>query len=96
MNETISGSITKHNELQRLEAANRARRLEQALQKMEDLSRQRGDLLHRSSHDLRSSLGLSMSAPSVLQMGGLSSKERQQYIDMLNRNLANVQSLLTG
>lgn len=96
MNETIGGSITKHDELQRLEAANRATSLEQALQEMEALSRQRGDILRTSSHDLRSSLGLSMSAASVLQTDDLSNEERQQYADMLNRNLANVQGLLAG
>ena len=96
MNETIGGSISKHDELQRLEAANRAASLEQALQQMEDLSRQRGDLLRTSSHDLRSGLGLSMGAAYLLQTEGLSPEERQQFVDMLNRNLANVQSLLTG
>ena len=49
VNEIIRGSITKHDELQRLEAANRATSLEQALQQMEELSRQRGDLLRTSS-----------------------------------------------
>ena len=96
MNETIGGSISKHDELQRLEAANRASSLEKALQQMEELSRQRGDLLRTSSHDLRSGLGLSMGAAYLLQTEDLSPEERQQYVDMLNRNLANVQSLLTG
>ncbi|WP_461131841.1 sensor histidine kinase [Spirosoma aerophilum] len=96
MNETISGSITKHNELQRLEAANRAASLEQALREMEDLSRQRGDLLRTSSHDLRSGLSLSMGAAYFLKMDDLSSEDRQQYVDMLNRNLTTVQTLITG
>ncbi len=96
MNEAIVGSIAKHDELQRLEASNRATSLERALQEMEDLTRQRGDMLRTSSHDLRSSLGISMSAASVLKIDDLSTEERQQYVDMLNRNLANLQSLLTG
>ncbi|WP_018620436.1 sensor histidine kinase [Spirosoma luteum] len=96
MNDIIRGSITKHDELQRLEAANRATSLEQALQQMEELSRQRGDLLRTSSHDLRSGLGVSLGAASVLQTEDLSPEERQQFMDMLNRNLTNVQALLTG
>ncbi|AKD54813.1 sensor histidine kinase [Spirosoma radiotolerans] len=96
MTQTLGGSVVKHDELQRLEAANRAASLEAALQGMEDLARQRGDMLRTSSHDLRSGLGLSIGAASILQMDDLSSEERQQYIDMLNRNLARVQSLLTG
>ena len=94
MNETIEGSVTKHDELQRLEAANRAINLEEALEKMEELSRQRGDLLRTSSHDLRGGLGISIGAASLLQAENLSYEERQQYVDMLNRNLTNVQSLL--
>ena len=96
INEIVRGSIAKHDELQRLEAANRATSLEQALQEMEVLSRQRGDILRTSSHDLRSGLGISMGAASLLQTENLSPEERQQFVDMLNRNLANVQSLLTG
>ncbi|MCX6213626.1 HAMP domain-containing sensor histidine kinase [Spirosoma sp.] len=96
MHEAMRGSITKHDELQRLEAANRAASLEQALKEMEDLSRQRGDFLRTSSHDLRSGLSLSMGAAHFLQMDDLSLEDRQQYADMLTRNLTNVQSLLTG
>ena len=96
MTQTLGGSVVKHDELQRLEAANRAASLEEALQGMEDMSRQRRDMLRTSSHDLRSGLGLSIGAASILQMDDLSPEERQQYIDMLNRNLASVQSLLTG
>lgn len=96
MTQTLGGSVVKYDELQRLEAANRAISLEEALQGMENMSRQRGDMLRTSSHDLRSGLGLSMGAASILQMDDLSPEERHQYIDMLNRNLASVQSLLTG
>ncbi|NID09003.1 sensor histidine kinase [Fibrivirga algicola] len=96
MNETIGGSITKHDELQRLQAANRAASLEQALLEMQALSRRRGDLLRTSSHDLRSGLGLSMGAAYFLQMDDLSPEDRQQYMDMLNRNLNHVQSMLTN
>ncbi|MEZ0484939.1 sensor histidine kinase [Fibrella aquatica] len=96
MNETIGGSVTKHDELQRLQAANRASSLEKALEEMEALSRQRGDLLRTSSHDLRSGLGLSLGAANLLQMEDLSEQERQQFMEMLNRNLTHVQSMLVN
>jgi signal transduction histidine kinase len=95
MNEIIGGSVAKHDELQRLEAANRATSLQQALEQMEELSRQRGDLLRTTSHDLRSGLGISLGAAYLLQTDELSQEERHQYVDMLNRNLVNLQSLLT-
>ena len=96
MNETIVGSVAKHNELQQLEAANRAASLQQALEQMNDLTRQRGDLLRTSSHDLRGSLSLVSGAASVLSFKDLPGEERDQFIDILNRNLANIQSLLTN
>ncbi|MEZ0539979.1 sensor histidine kinase [Fibrella arboris] len=96
MNDIVSGSLSKHDELQRLQAADRAASLEEALQEMYDLSRQRGDMLRTSSHDLRSSLGLSRGAASLLQLDNLSEEDRKQSIDMLNRNLAHVESMLTS
>ncbi|MBO0948975.1 sensor histidine kinase [Fibrella forsythiae] len=96
MNDIVSGSISKHDELQRLQAADRAASLEEALQEMYDLSRLRGDMLRTSSHDLRSGLGLSIGAASLLQLDGLSQEDRKQYSDMLNRNLAHVESMLTS
>ena len=96
MNETIGGSITKHDELQRLEAANRAASLREALQKMEELSQQRGDLLRTSSHDLRSGFGLIHGAVQLLKLDDLSNEDRDRFLDILNRNLTNIQSMLTG
>ncbi|QDK78642.1 HAMP domain-containing histidine kinase [Spirosoma sp. KCTC 42546] len=94
MTETIEGSVQKYDEFQRLEAANRFSTLQQALDQIQSLSRQRGDLLRTSSHDLKSSFGIINSAASVLRMEGLSDQEREQFMDMLNRNLTHVQSML--
>lgn len=94
MTETIEGSVQKYDEFQRLEAANRFSTLQQALDQIQSLSRQRGDLLRTSSHDLKSSFGIINSAASVLKMEGLSDQEREQFLDMLNRNLTHVQSML--
>lgn len=96
INETIRGSISKHNELQRLEAANRAASLQEAVGEMEELTRQRGELLRTSSHDLRSGLGIISSAAQVLNMDDLNEEERKRFAEMLNRNIGHVQSLLTG
>ncbi|UHG93936.1 sensor histidine kinase [Spirosoma oryzicola] len=95
INQTVGESITKLDELQRLEAANRATSLQKALQEMEELSRQRTELLRTSSHDLRSGLGLISGAAQVLNMDELTEEERKRFTEMLNRNLSNVQSSLT-
>jgi signal transduction histidine kinase len=96
MSETINGSVQKYDELQRLEAANRATALQLAIEQMETISRQRGDMLRTSSHDLRSSFGIVNSAAFLLKTEGLSEQEREQYLDMLNRNLDNIQYMLSN
>ena len=96
MNETMHGSIKKYDELQRLEAANRVSTLQKALHQMEDLSRQRGELFRTSSHDLRGSVGIINSAAYLLKADSISDQERDEYVEILNRNLTNVQSMLTN
>lgn len=96
MNETVIGSVAKHNDLQQLEAANRAVSLREALDQMNDLTRQRDDLLRTSSHDLRSSLSLVSGAAGVLSLKNLSEQDRDTFMLLLNRNIGNVQSLLTN
>ena len=96
MNEAVEGSVQKYDELQRLEAANRAVMLQQALNQMQVLSRQRSDMLRVSSHDLRGSFGIINTAFSLLNLEGQSEQNRDQYVDMLNRNLTHVQTLLNS
>lgn len=96
ISETIEGSVQKYDELQRLEAANRANALQQAIDHMQTMARQRGDLLRTSSHDLKSSFGIISSAASLLHMDGLSEQERDQYTAMLNRNLTAVHTMLNS
>jgi len=95
LQETFTGSIQKYDELQRLYAAGRLNTLESALGSMNEMARERGDILRRSSHDLRGSLGIASSAASLLQLEGLTDQDRQMYLDMLNRNLVSIQTLLT-
>ena len=96
MNETTAGSVQKYDELQRLEAADRAATLHQALTQMEELSRQRGDMLRTSSHDLRGSFGLINSAAYLLKTENMDESERVRFMDMLSRNLATVHTMLDG
>ncbi|MDB5242788.1 MAG: sensor histidine kinase [Spirosoma sp.] len=96
MSEAINGSVQKYDELQRFEAASRAATLQQAIEDMDELTLQRGNMLRSSSHDLRSSFSIISAATHLLKMDGLDDGERDQYIDMLGRNLGNVQSLLSN
>lgn len=96
MQETINGSIQKYDELQRLQATSRSNTLQEALDQMQALSQQRGNLLRTSAHDLRGSFGIINSAAYVLKTQGLSEVERDEFMDMLSRNLTNVGGMLTS
>jgi signal transduction histidine kinase len=95
MQQTVAGSIDKYDELQRLQAASRVNTLQRALEKMNALLHDRGDMLRKSSHDLRGSVGIVYSAAMLLKEEDLTVQERDEYVDVLNRNLGNVQSMLT-
>ena len=96
MEQTILGSVQKYDELQRLQATNRVHTLQQALDQVEGLSHERGAMLRTSAHDLRGSFGIINSAAHLLKTEDLSWEERQQYLDMLSRNLNQVQGMLTS
>ncbi|GAB4053974.1 sensor histidine kinase [Spirosoma litoris] len=95
MQETIEGSVFKFDELQRLEAIQRATALQQALTKMTELSEERVNLLRTSAHDLQGGLGIINGAAYMLKLEGLSDEQREQYLAMLSRNLASVEVMLT-
>ncbi len=95
MGQTINGSAAKYDELQRLEAASRAGNLQRALDQMNELLRQRGEILRTSTHDLRGGLSIIQSAAMLLNLELTDETERAKYADMLNRNLANVRTVLS-
>ncbi|WP_327488871.1 HAMP domain-containing sensor histidine kinase [Telluribacter sp.] len=94
LNENIEGSANRFDELERMEAASRAANLEIALQKLNELTRQRGDILRTSSHDLRGSMSVIQSTAFMLDMEGTTPDERKQLLEMMNRNLQNVQIMM--
>ncbi len=73
---SISGSVGQYTELQRLDASNRVQLLQQALDDLNDLTRQRGDLLRTASHDLRGSFGIIEGAASYLNLVEADEPER--------------------
>lgn len=92
--QTIDGSVEQYTMLQQVAANERVYTLEQAMNRLNDLTRQRGDLLRASSHDLRGSFGLINSAAYLLKTDGMSEAERGEMQDMLNRNLLSVREMV--
>ncbi|WP_460967246.1 sensor histidine kinase [Spirosoma migulaei] len=96
MQEAMEGSVVKYDELQRLEAVQRSATLQQVIEKMTALSDQRINMLRTSTHDLQGGLGIINGAAYMLKLEGLPDDQRQQYLDMLSRNLANVEVMLAN
>jgi signal transduction histidine kinase len=96
MQEAMEGSVVKYDELQRLEAIQRSTMLQQVVEKMTALSDQRINMLRTSTHDLQGGLGIINGAAYMLKLEGLPDDQRQQYLDMLSRNLANVEVMLAN
>ncbi len=94
-NQISVGSLEQYDALQRTASLNRVEGLEKTLTQLNQLSQQRSDLLHQSSHDLRGSLGIVEGAASILELMSDSEEDRKQFLAMLQRNLANSRHLVT-
>ncbi|GAB3168763.1 hypothetical protein GCM10027291_17800 [Telluribacter humicola] len=94
MGDNIDGSASRFSELQHLEAASRAANLEKAMERLNELSRERDNILRTSSHDLRGSMSVIQSTAFMLDIEGKTEQEKKQLVEMLNRNLNNVQNML--
>ncbi|GAB3928454.1 sensor histidine kinase [Larkinella terrae] len=88
------GSVEQYTELQRSDASSRVQLLEQALDDLNELTRQRGDLLRTASHDLRGSFGVIQGAASYLNLMEASESDRKEMLEMLNRNLTTVREMV--
>ena len=93
--ETLAGSATEYEAQQQLAAANRSVGLQQALDQLNQLGRDRTDLLRASSHDLKGTFGVIQGATFLLNQEGQTDEERSQLIEMVNRNLSGVRAMLT-
>lgn len=91
--ETNQGSVLYYDQLRQTNAAEQASSLQEALNTLHDLNKQQGEHLRQNAHDLRSSFGILIGAASLLQLPS-TEKERDQYVDMLNRNLASIRNML--
>ena len=92
--ETIEGSATEYEVQQRLMATSRSSGLQQALEQVNELNRERGDLLRTSSHDLSGSFSVIQGAASLLSQEDKTDEERTQLTEMLNRNLTSIRLML--
>ena len=94
-NKINTGSISQYADLQRQTASNRVEALQKTLDEINEVGKQRTDLLRHSSHDLRGSFGALQGAASLLEMVMESDEERKQLLTILHHNLSNCRTLVT-
>jgi signal transduction histidine kinase len=92
--EGISESTAKYFELQQIEAVGHVRDLEQALEQVHELERQRAELWHEAAHDLRGNLGVVANASAGLGLQGVPEPLRDNFLRILKKNVSSLQSLL--
>jgi signal transduction histidine kinase len=91
--QTTRGSALYYDELRQTNAAEQASQLQQALNSLQQMGKQQSEHLRHNAHDLRSSFSILMGAASLLKLP-TDEEEREKYVDILNRNLASIQTML--
>ena len=91
--QAIRGSILYYSQLMQNNAAERMQSLEYALDQLQQLSKQRGEHLRETSHDLRSTFSVLMMASQMLELPRKDS-EREELMEVLNRNLSSLREML--
>ncbi len=92
--ETIRGSIAEYLRQEQRAADRRVAGLDQALMNLNQLGRDRNELLRTSSHDLKSGFGVIQGVATLLEQEENQAPERARLFEMLKRNLTNLQNML--
>ncbi len=87
-------SVAQFYQLQQQEAAGHVRDLENALENIQQLEKQRADLWRQAAHDLRGNLGVVANATVGLSQGGLREPLRDNFVRILMRNVTSLHHLL--
>ena len=88
-------SAARYAELQQLEAVGRIRDLEHALQELTKLDQQRGEILRRAVHDVRSSFGVIKNISD--QLGDETDESaKAEFLLLLHRSVASLHDLLNS
>jgi signal transduction histidine kinase len=90
----IEESVGQFFELQKQEAAGHVKDLESALAEIQALEQQRGDLWRQVAHDLRGNLGVVANATVGLTHKNLRESSRDEFVNILMRNIASLHHLL--
>ena len=87
-------SVAQYYQLQQQEAAGHVKDLENAIEAIQQLEKQRADLWRQAAHDLRGNLGVVANATVGLSHGGLREPLRDNFVRILMRNVTSLHHLL--
>jgi signal transduction histidine kinase len=90
----IEESVSQYFSLQQREAAGQVADLEQALNELRQLERERADLWQQAAHDLRGNLGVVANVTVGLTRHGRSDASREDFVRILMRNVTSLHQLL--
>jgi signal transduction histidine kinase len=93
--EGVCESAARYEQLQRTEAASRVLDLENALQQLQDLERQRAETWREAAHDLRGTVHIISSASTLLAKEAEADLNRTTASRILERSVASLRVLLT-
>jgi len=92
--EGVSESATQYARLQQTEAAGRVRDLEQALEQLREMERERAEMLREAAHDLRGNLGIVNNATALLKHEGVPERQRAHFVTILQKGVTSLHTLL--
>jgi signal transduction histidine kinase len=92
--EGVSESTAQYFRLQQIEATGHVRDLQQALDHVHVLERQRAELWREAAHDLRGNLGVVVNAAAGLSLDSIPEQSREKFLRMLNKNVSSLHSML--
>jgi len=93
--EGVCESATRYELLQQTEAASRMHELQQALQQLQSLDRQRAETWREAAHDLRGTVGVISNASAILSREAEADPSRTQISQILQRSVNTLRGLLT-
>ena len=92
--EGVSDSTDRYFELQQIEAAGYVRDLEEALEQVRELERQRASLWREAVHDLRGKVGVVANVTTGLTLEHVSQPVRDNFLRLLTKNVSSLHVML--
>jgi signal transduction histidine kinase len=90
----VTESTTQYFQLQETEATGQVRDLELAMEELQGLERQRGELLRQAAHDLRGNLSAVANASAGLGYKNIPEASREKFVRLLQNSVSSLHSML--